>query len=154
MRILLFIQRTLLRKRRSSGTHRAFQVTRAARTINSDQDLKDIWDKLIDEYFPNRQDLKLYIVKWGRSQKRTLGSCNISKGRVNIAREFDCPTNFHWAEPILYHELCHAVIGQNVPRFRRRRIWHGEEFKALEKLHPLIPPLKIWIKSVGWRDCH
>ena len=53
-------------------------------------------------------------------------------------------------EALLYHELCHAVLGP-LPVVRGRRAVHGREFRALERRHPAIPALDAWIKQGGWR---
>jgi len=117
----------------------------------SDTDLKVIWDNLIDHYFPDGQQLKKYTVRWStRRQKRTLGSCSITKHTVRIARELMHAQFSEWVEPILYHELCHAYLGKNIQRENGKRAWHGKEFRALERRHPATLPLNAWIKSGGW----
>ena len=54
-----------------------------------------------------------------------------------------------YLEPLLYHEMCHAALGE--PEIvKGKRIMHGSDFKALEKKHPEITQLNSWIKSGGW----
>lgn len=119
--------------------------------LTSDQELKLRFDNLIEQYFPERQDLKSYVVRWSaRRQKRTLGSCSVSKHRINIARELSHADSKRWVEAVLYHELCHAVLGKDVGKLNGKRAWHGIEFRALERRHPQIEDLNRWIRSGGW----
>ncbi len=120
-----------------------------------DARLKSIWLKLRLEYFPNHPDLDLYLICWSRRrQRRVLASCNIKKHQVNVARQLAHELGERWLEPILYHEMCHAVLEDRVGYLGRgsRRAWHGKEFKELEKRHPSIDLLKEWMKSGGWRE--
>lgn len=59
------------------------------------------------------------------------------------------PQSKPYLEALIYHEMCHAVLGP--PKVvRGRRVIHGKEFKALERLHPEIKALDNWINSGGW----
>jgi len=118
----------------------------------SDQFLYDVWCGLRREFFPERTDLDGYTVTWSsRCQKRVLASCNIRQRKVVVARELFEPAAVRWIGPVLYHELCHAVIDEDVARSRRgKRLWHGAQFKELEARHPDIPALHAWICSGGW----
>jgi hypothetical protein len=117
----------------------------------SDQFLHQLWRELRAEYFPDRRDLDAYVVTWSaRPQKRVLASCNVRRLRVVVARELYQPSAVRWIAPVLYHELCHAVLGEDVTTPSGRRMWHGSKFKALEARHPDIPALKSWIRSGGW----
>ena len=119
------------RKRRSPGV--------------SDLNLLTIWLALRREWFPERPDIDKYVIVWStRPQKRTLASCNVHRKRVNVARELNYPQHLEWLVPLLYHEMCHAVLGLTVER------WHGKEFKALERRHPQIKEMDKWIKDGGW----
>lgn len=110
------------------------------------------WARLIDQYFPQRQDLKDYEVSWSRRrQRRTLGSCNISGRKVRIAKELNHPEFACWVEPVLYHELCHAVLGTAVRSHCGKRAWHGAEFKSLEARHPQSAALAYWMRNGGWQ---
>lgn len=113
--------------------------------------LKPIWLKLRVEYFPNRPDLDSYSVRWStRRQRRVLASVSITHRHVSVAKELAVSELHLWLEPLLYHEMCHAVIGEDVPIRRRKRQWHGELFRKLESQHPKIDELNKWIKSGGW----
>jgi hypothetical protein len=123
------------------------------RRSSSDLTLKNIWDDLVRRYFSDRLDLFDYSLEWSRrNQKRTLASCNIKRRRVVVARELDREELALWLEPLLYHELCHAVLGKSITSKDGRRAWHGREFRALERRHPGIAALDHWIKSGGWRS--
>ena len=122
------------------------------RRSSSDEALKSLWDELVKRYYPERFDLFDYTLVWSRrNQKRTLASCNVRRRRVVVARELDCEEHAVWLEPLIYHELCHAVIGRDVASKGGRRAWHGKQFKEIERKHPGIPQLDQWIKSGGWR---
>ncbi len=117
----------------------------------SDEFLLQIWTNLRAEYFPDRPELDTYIVAWSsRSQKRVLASCNIRQRKVVVARELFEPSACRWINPVLYHELCHAVIGEDVRVQQGKRQWHGAEFRALEARHPDIEAMNAWIRSGGW----
>ena len=119
--------------------------------ITSDAGLFQTWVQLRSEYFPDRSDLDDYHVIWSsRRQKRVLASCNIGRRKVVVAREMCEPSAARWLAAVLYHELCHAVIGRDVSTSSGRRQWHGAQFRELEKLHPDIEALNHWISSGGW----
>lgn len=120
-------------------------------TNQQNEDLTNIWRSLIAQYFPERGDLYSYRIAWSRRrQRRILGSCNIKSRRVNIAREMQAPECASLLPALVYHELCHAVLGQSLERRSRSFPWHGKEFKALEARHPGSAVLTEWIKTGGW----
>lgn len=127
------------------------RAKRAPRPLVNDEFLHKVWVTLRTEYFPDRPDLDTYILTWSvRRQKRVLASCNIRQRRVVVARELFEPSACRWIQPVVYHELCHAVIGEGVSRQGGRRQWHGSEFRALEARHPDIEAMNLWIRSGGW----
>jgi predicted SprT family Zn-dependent metalloprotease len=110
------------------------------------------WSGLITSYFPERQDLHKYSIAWStRRQKRTLATCNIKHLRVRVAKELNNPEHWHILEALIYHEMCHAVLGFSIKNAGSKTAWHGREFKLLEARHPGIPALNSWIKEGGWR---
>lgn len=116
----------------------------------SNPELKYLWKRVRKQWFPDRPEIDHYTVCWStRPQKRTLASCNVKTKRVLVARELNYPQHRNWLEPLLYHEMCHAVLGY-VQR-KSKRVWHGKEFKSLEMQHPLIKDLDLWIKAGGWQ---
>ncbi len=120
--------------------------------VGSDPFLGEVWRSLRREFFPERPELDLYCIVWSaRRQKRVLASCNIRRRKVVVARELFEPAAVRWIGPVLYHELCHAVIDEQVSCSRGgRRMWHGREFQELERRHPDIAALHAWISSGGW----
>lgn len=114
------------------------------------EDLKDIWLRLRHEYFPEQTEIDNYDVKWSdRNQKSLLASCNIAKAKVKVAKALDHYSCKEIIEPLLFHEMCHAALGE--PKVvRGRRIMHGRDFKALERKHPKIPLLNAWIRDGFW----
>ena len=117
----------------------------------SSKSLHNLWVFLRKKYFPHRVDLDNYKVEWSsRRQKRTLASCNFDSKVVRVASEMNNPKCLIWIEPLLYHEMCHAVLGNGVEQTSKGFAWHGKEFKALERRHPGTKALDKWIESGGW----
>ncbi len=113
--------------------------------------LRTFWQSLAEEFFPEHPHILHYQVRWSqRKQKRTLASCLTERRVVTVARELNYPEHQVWLKPLLYHEMCHAVLGREVSRTKRGYAWHGPEFKALERRHPLIPIFDAWVKAGGW----
>lgn len=101
-------------------------------------------------YFPHIPELLIYQIKWSeKKQKRTLASCNIYKKIINVSNCLNYPEYFHLLPPLIYHEICHAVVGVKVGN-RGRRIIHGADFKKLERAHPDMHLLEEFIKTGGW----
>lgn len=118
-------------------------------SISIKKDVKIIWDTLVLNHFPTRPDLYSYKILWSnRPQKRVLASCNIQKKIVRIAPAMNLPEAEPFLEALIYHELCHAVVGINIKNGRRDI--HSKEFKRIETLHPEIKNLDMWIKTGGW----
>lgn len=116
----------------------------------STEELHHSWKEIRNQYFPDRTDLDTYTVVFSpRPQKRVLASCNVHRKRVLVAPAFRDQNLRAYLIPLLYHEMCHAALG-NFPLQGRRRVIHGVEFKALERRHPGIKLLDSWIKSGGW----
>ena len=138
------------RKNNKSRQPQARQArTRQRKSRNSDQELKTLWRQIRSEWFPDRPEIDNYYVGWSnRPQKRTLASCNIEYKRVVVARELNYEQHQKWLEPLLYHEMCHAILGY--VQKRNYRSWHGKEFKQLEHQHPLMAEFDLWVKSGGW----
>jgi len=128
------------------------EETTILRWNSSDLELNSIWQRLVSQYFPDRDDLEEYSISWSeRTQKRVLGSCNLTKRKVLIARALDRKELSWILEPLIYHELCHAVVGVGRSKNGRRNSYHGDAFYKIEKLHPQINDLDTWIKSGGWQ---
>lgn len=116
------------------------------------QQLKKIWYELQQQWFSERTNLLCYQISWSvRPQKRTLAVCYNRQQKVIVARELNYTQHSVWLKPLLYHEMCHAVLEDNVSRDGRGKAWHGREFKALEARHPLTPLFKAWIAAGGWQ---
>lgn len=114
--------------------------------------LVELWRRIRRDYFPDREEIDSYRVVWSeREHTSTLASCNPVRRRVSVARAMKQPGALPHLEALLYHEMCHAVLGK--PEVRDgRRIIHGKDFKQLEVRHSGIPALDQWIKEGGWRD--
>ena len=117
-----------------------------------DDFLYTVWQNLRQEFFPEHAHIDDYFVSWSsRPQKRVLASCNIRRRRVVVARELFEPSASRWIPAVLYHEMCHAVIGEAVHTSTSgKRLWHGREFRNLEARHPDIVAMNSWISTGGW----
>lgn len=113
-------------------------------------DLCDTWRKLQEQFFPTRTDLCSYKLHWARRRSiRCLASCMLGASRVSVNPVFKRPDLKHLLEPLLFHEMCHAFLGK--PKIKNgRAVYHGKEFRALERQHPLIANLNAWIKNGHW----
>jgi hypothetical protein len=118
----------------------------------SDEFLLKVWFGLRREFFPEYPHIDQYTVAWStRPQKRVLASCNIRRQRVLVAQELFEPAAARWIAPVLYHEMCHAVIGEGVHLSQSgKRLWHGRQFRQLESRHPDIEAMNAWIATGGW----
>jgi len=113
--------------------------------------LQKIWLDLQCEFFPECDRLTQYRTIWSRRrQKRTLASCYFESKRIIVAKELKHSQFHHWLAPLLYHEMCHAVIGIKPPRRNGKNCWHGREFKELEACHPEMEAFNRWVKQGGW----
>lgn len=120
----------------------------------SEPKLLAIWDELASSYFPYDSVLNEYTIFWSnRAQKRTLASCNLECKRILVARELNYEKYEYWLEPLIYHEMCHAVLGLDVKKVNGKKQWHGKDFKNLESKHPLMYEFETWIKAGGWAKC-
>jgi hypothetical protein len=122
------------------------------RTAKSDEFLFAVWQNLRQEFFPDHAHIDEYTVTWSsRPQKRVLASCNIRRRRIVVAQELFEPSAARWIAPVLYHEMCHAVIGEGVHLSQSgKRLWHGTQFRQLEARHPDIEAMNAWIATGGW----
>lgn len=117
----------------------------------SDPHLTAIWRNLVQRYFPQCGHLHDYELYWSpRQQRRVLASCCPARKRINVAKELNDPRWHEFLEPLLYHELCHAVIGENGSSTSGKWRWHGRQFRELESRHPDIQKLNAWIEGGGW----
>ena len=115
-----------------------------------DERLSQLWRELQSSFFPDRTDILAYRLVWSaRPQRRTLASCNVTRHVVRVARELDSEQGAPYLAPVIYHEMCHAVLGKT-GTVSGRNSWHGPQFKELESRHPDMVALKNWMKSGGW----
>lgn len=126
-------------------------IVRRRTRPGSDAMLMDLWLEIRREFFPDRPDVDEYVIHWSRrKQKRTLAACYTEEKRVIVARELNYTEHHRWLHPLLYHEMCHAILGENVPKKNGKRQWHGRTFKALEARHPHLQQFDHWVKKGGW----
>lgn len=124
---------------------------RSAEQQTPAEDLTALWQSLRFEYFPERPDIDEYQVRWSdRRHTRCLASCNVYDRRVQVARAMAQSEARSHLAALVYHEMCHAVLG--IPKIvGGRRVIHGRDFKLLEKRHPGIKALDAFIVSGGWK---
>ncbi len=122
-----------------------------ARVTSIDEELSSLWRAIREHYFPDRPEIDSYRVIWSyRKHSFTLASCNVERRRVAVAHVMQLEDARPFLDPLLYHEMCHAVLGIP-PKVNGRRQIHGREFKELERRHPGIKALDAWIRAGGWR---
>jgi len=113
-------------------------------------DLSLIWLRLHETYFPTHTGLREFTVVWStRRHRNTLASCSVDTKRILVAGAMAELRARPFLEPLLYHEMCHAVLGKP-EKVNGRRVIHGAAFKQLEQQHPGIADLDMWILSGGW----
>ncbi len=146
------LQRTEKLKARGRQPRSKPTKNRAAPRSVAQVQLETIWRTLQENYFPERKDLLDYQVIWSkRRHTATLASCNVYRKRVLVASAMNQTLSVEHLPALIYHEMCHAVLGE--PKIRKgRRVIHGKEFRALERQHPDIPKLNTWIKSGSWHQ--
>ena len=129
-------------------------VPRSQRRVtpkNAAPELFQLWSTVRREYFPDRPELDQYLVTWSRRrQRRTLASCHVRRKEVHVAKELRDPLFTKHLPALLYHEMCHAALGEEVGYHKGKRAWHGPRFRALEQRHPGISELDAWIRAGGW----
>lgn len=109
------------------------------------------WIRIREEYFPTRSDLDSFTVRWSRRrQKRVLASCSLRLKVISVAKEMSHAKAQEFIDPLLYHEMCHAALGEEVGFRGSKRSWHGAKFRELEQRHPKTKDLDAWIKGGGW----
>lgn len=149
----LFLEKQLVgqRVRKTPAPTRKSKSPRKPSNKKDSPELRAVWQALQREYFPSMPDLLSYRVCWSsRRQLRTLASCSPHRRRINVAKELRREEHFRWLSPLLYHEMCHAVLADRVREARGAMKLHGYEFRQLERRHPLSKPFDQWIRAGGW----
>lgn len=113
--------------------------------------LKNIWIELAKNYFPENPEVLDFRVCWSnRHQTNCLASVNLTKKVVRVAPAMKLNECQEYLSPLLYHEMCHIIVGIKIVRGRRKM--HTREFKSLERKNPEIQLLDNWIKLGGWKN--
>lgn len=140
-----------IKKTKKKKQHSPTSYPTKKNSLSESVKLVSIWNKLVDEYFEGSEDLKSYRLVWSKKiQTRCLASCNVTKKIVRVAPTMKRTDASLYLEPLLYHEMCHAVVGIKVVNGRRKI--HTREFKQLERKHPSIASLDEWIEKGGWSE--
>ncbi|OGP19888.1 MAG: hypothetical protein A2054_01835 [Deltaproteobacteria bacterium GWA2_55_10] len=104
------------------------------RTKGKSHDLKEVFDRVNNEYFDASVAAS---ITWsrrqpGRVRRRTLGSYSFSSKTIRINPILDSPAVPPiFLEFIVYHEMLHAILG--VERKSGRSIIHSRDFRKKEK---------------------
>jgi len=111
-------------------------------------DLRAIFDRLNARYFRGR--LRGYKVVWGRRRKRrakeyfVFGTIQEEDRVIRINPRLDQPFVPRWfLEYVLYHEMLHSVVPDEVDAAGRRRV-HTEEFNRREREYPSYRRARRW----------
>ena len=111
-------------------------------------DLKALFKKVNAEYFGNA--LKGYAITWGRKRKDPpkeyfiFGTIQEEDKVIRIHPRLDAPFVPTWfLEYVIYHEMLHAVVPEEVDRGGRRRI-HTSEFCRRERQFHCYARARRW----------
>ena len=113
-------------------------------------DLKTLFDKLNAEYFGNA--LKGYTITWGRKRKRppkeyfVFGTIQEEDKMIRIHPLLDAPFVPTWfLEYVVYHEMLHAVVPEEIDEHGRRRVHTREFYRRERKFH-------CYYRARRWED--
>ena len=111
-------------------------------------DLRRIFERVNDRHFRGR--LRGYRVIWGRRRKErpkesfVFGSIQEEDRVIRIHPLLDQPFVPRWfLEYVLYHEMLHSIVPDEVDSAGRRRI-HTEEFYRRERAFPRYHRARRW----------
>ena len=111
-------------------------------------DLRAMFDRLNTRYFRGR--LRGYKVVWGRRRKQlpkeyfVFGTIQEEDRVIRINPRLDQPFVPAWfLQYILYHEMLHSVVPDEVGPAGRRRV-HTEEFYRREREYPCYRRARRW----------
>lgn len=111
-------------------------------------DLREIFDRLNAKHFRHR--LKNYTVEWGRRRKRrpkdyfVFGTIQEDDRVIRINPSLDQPFVPTWfLEYVMYHEMLHSVVPDEVGPNGRRRV-HTKEFYRREQEFPAYRRARRW----------
>jgi hypothetical protein len=103
-------------------------------------DLRALFDKLNAEYFTNA--LKGYTITWGRKRKHppkeyfVFGTIQEEDKMIRIHPLLDAPFVPTWfLEYVVYHEMLHAVVPEEIDEYGRRRVHTPEFYRRERKFH-------------------
>ncbi len=111
-------------------------------------DLRAIFDRLNRKFF--RNSLKGYTICWGRRRKRrperyfVFGTIREEEKIIRIHPLLDASFVPLWfLEYVVYHEMLHAVVPEEIDASGRRRI-HTKEFYRRERQFPGYARARRW----------
>lgn len=111
-------------------------------------DLRELFDRINARYFRNR--LRNYTIEWGRRRKRrpkayfVFGTIQEEDRVIRIHPSLDQPFVPMWfLEYVMYHEMLHSVVPDEVGPGGRRRV-HTDEFYRREKEFPQYRRARRW----------
>ena len=111
-------------------------------------DLRKMFDRLNARHFRNR--LRGYHVEWGRRRRLRpkeyfiFGTIQEEDKVIRINPALDQPFVPRWfLQYILYHEMLHSVVPDEVGRDGRRKV-HTEEFNRRERKFPAYRRARKW----------
>jgi hypothetical protein len=100
-------------------------------------DLRAMFDKINAQYFSN--SLRGYAITWGRKRRLApkeyfvFGTIQEEDKVIRIHPLMDAPFVPTWfLEYVIYHEMLHAVVPEEIDDYGRRRV-HTPEFYRREK---------------------
>jgi predicted metal-dependent hydrolase len=110
--------------------------------------LQEIFDRLNEKYFGRK--FRNYTIMWGRKRRLkpkyyfVFGSIQEEDRVIRIHPLLDAAFVPKWfLEYVVYHEMCHAVVQDEVYPSGRRKV-HTDEFYELEKKFPHYRKARRW----------
>lgn len=111
-------------------------------------DLKSLFDKVNAEYFDDA--LRGYAITWGRRRKQppkeyfVFGTIQEEDRVIRIHPLLDAPFVPTWfLEYVIYHEMLHAVVPEEVDENGRRKV-HTDEFYRRERQFHCFQRARRW----------
>ena len=112
-------------------------------------DLRQIFDKINDRYFDNA--LQDYQITWGRRRKLppkdyfVFGTIQEEDRLIRIHPRLDASFVPKWfLEYVVYHEMLHAVVPDEVDEQSGRRKVHTDEFQRKEREYRYYRRARQW----------
>jgi hypothetical protein len=113
-------------------------------------DLRQVFDRVNERHFRGR--LRGYKVMWGRRRRQrpkeyfVFGTIQEEDQIIRIHPLLDAPFVPTWfLEYVIYHEMLHAVVPEEIDRLGRRRVHTSEFYRRERHFH-------CFLRAKRWED--